>query len=484
MNIKFFSNQFFWLFLIIFLALLVRLYKIDSPIADWHSWRQADTAAVTRNFIEEGFNPFLPRGDDMSPIAEKSVPNLERFRFVEFPVYNIIVYPIYLIFGVEEKLHRLVSVFFSLGSIIFTFLITRRYLGKPKGLLASFIYAMLPFNIFFSRTTLPEPTFVFFALGMVYFVDTWINTGKKLFLGLFFSVIAFLIKPWAIFFVLPLIYSILKKEGNILKFKYLFFAIVVVLPFLIWRLWILQSPEGIPASNWLFNGDNIRFRPAFWWWIISERLGREILGATGLFLFLLGLLMRPKRNFFLHIWALSFGLYFIIFATGNVRHDYYQYIFMPVASVFIAVGFLSLIKGINNFIPRFWTIPLGLIFLPLTFYFTWIQISPLYNINNPSIIEAGKAADRILPKNSIVVTPFGGDSAFLYQVNRSGFPVTFLPINELVTYFGVTHFISINHDDKTNWVIRHFEVLEDNLKFVIADLTKIKVPLDPKDPEP
>ncbi len=36
---------------IIILGLALRLYKIDNPIADWHSWRQADTTsgAVLQN---------------------------------------------------------------------------------------------------------------------------------------------------------------------------------------------------------------------------------------------------------------------------------------------------------------------------------------------------------------------------------------------------------------------------------------------------
>ena len=87
----------FLLVLIIAIGFLVRVYKIDSPIADWHSWRQADTAAVTRNFVKEGFNPFYPKGDDSSGIAETPIPNLGRFRFVEFPIYNIVVYPVYLV---------------------------------------------------------------------------------------------------------------------------------------------------------------------------------------------------------------------------------------------------------------------------------------------------------------------------------------------------------------------------------------------------
>src|SRR6185369_3670506 len=110
-------------------------------------------------------------------------------------------------------------------------------------------------------------------------------------------------------------------------------------------------------------------------------------------------------------------------------------------------------------------------------------VKGFYQINNPVIIEAGKKADQILPKDAVVVAPYNGDTAFLYQTNRAGWPVTALPLTEMVADYGVTSFISTTHDDKTNWVIRHFEILENNPRFVIADLTKIKKPID-KDPEP
>ena len=211
-------REYFWVILILFVAFFVRLYKIDSPIADWHSWRQTDTAAVTRNFIKYGFNPFIPRYDDMSGTAENPIANPNTFRFVEFPIYNIFVYPFYLIFGVADKYHRLVSILFSLGSIIFLYLICKRYLGKRDSLFTAFIYSILPFNVFFSRTTLPEPTFLFFSLGMICFIEKWIWDGKRLWgiWGFLFTAIAFLIKPWAIFFTLPLFFSL--YQSIILKY--------------------------------------------------------------------------------------------------------------------------------------------------------------------------------------------------------------------------------------------------------------------------
>ncbi len=477
--IKILKNEYIGLVVIIILAFVVRLYRLDSPIADWHSWRQADTASVTRNFIKSGFNPLVPHYDDMSGVAENPIVNPNTFRFVEFPIYNIATYPFYLFFGVFDKYSRLVSVLFSLGSIAFLYLICRRYLGVGISLLTALIYGLLPFNVFFSRTTLPEPTFLFFALGMMYFIDKWVWEDKGIWggCGFIFTAIAFLIKPWAIFFSLPLIYSLLSKYG--LKFpKKFFFLVLALLPFIFWRLWILQQPQGIPASDWLMNGDHIRFRPAFWWWIISERIGREILGVTGFVLFTVGFIFRPKSNYFLHIWAFSMFLYVAIFATGNVRHNYYQYIIVPPLAIFFTLGFVNLIKGIRGFVPRIWTIALALLFLPLSFYFSWTIVKGFYQINNTVIVEAGKKADQILPKDAVMVAPYNGDTAFLYQTNRAGWPVSALPLTEMVSDYGVTHFISTIRDNKTNWVIRHFKILEENPRFIIADLTKINNPLN------
>lgn len=486
---RLFLNGYFWLTLIIFFGFLVRLYKIDSPIADWHSWRQADTAAVTRNFIKLGFNPFFPKYDDMSGVSESPLINPGKFRFVEFPIYNIFVYPLYLIFGIDERLHRLVSILFSLGSTAMIFLIVKKYAGSLVGLISAFCFAFLPFNVFFSRTILPEPTLVFFSLGMIYFVDKWIWESKRVWLvyGLIFTAIAFLIKPYAIFFFLPLLYSVIVKRNNKnFWIKLSLFIVIALLPFALWRLWILQQPEGIPASGWLFNGDGIRFRPAFWWWLISERIGREILGATGIVLFSIGLISRPRNgNYFLHFLALSTFFYMTVLATGNVRHNYYQILFVPAACIFFSIGFVQLLKGSNLFVPRIWTIILALLFFSLSFYFGNRITKEFYKVNNPSIAEAGKKADQILPKDAVVLAPYNGDTAFLYQTNRSGFAMEVLPLEELIADYGVNYYISTAKDAKTNWVMRNFQILEDNSHYVIADLTKLKKPFDKSlDPEP
>ncbi len=263
------------------------------------------------------------------------------------------------------------------------------------------------------------------------------------------------------------------------------FTIIALMPFIFWRLWILQEPQGIPASSWLANGDGIRFRPAFWWWIIQQRLGGEILTAAGMVLFFIGLLFRPKNgNYFLHIWAFCSFLYIVIFATGNVRHNYYQIQLIPIASIFLAKGTVSLLRGGGIFIPRIWTILIALLLVPLTFYFGFKQTHGFYQINNPSIVEAGIEADKILPKDAIVVAPYNGDTAFLYQTNRVGWPFVVLPITDMIADYGVTSYVSTTLDAKTKWIMRHFKVLEQKDNYVIVDLTTIVAKLDFKsDPE-
>lgn len=476
--LKILTNQYFWLGTVLLLGFLVRLYKIDSPIADWHSWRQADTAAVTRNFIKEGFNPFIPKYDDMSSVAEKSINNPGRFRFVEFPIYNIVVYPFYLIFGIVETYHRLVSVFFSLGSIIFLYLLTRKYTNIITAQIAAFTFALLPFNVFFSRTTLPEPTFVFFALGMVYFLDNLSSWGFV------FMALAFLIKPWAIFFFLPVVYSVAQKDKKFFLKRFIPLSLIALLPFIFWRLWILQEPAGIPSSSWLLNSDGIRFRPAFFWWIISERVGREILGVTGAFLFFLGLIVKQKKSYFLHLWFLSHVLFITIFATGNVRHDYYQVILVPVLAIFLAKGIVHLFEGSASYVVRIWTIPLALLFFLLTFYFGWKQVQGLYQINNYPIVEAGKKSDQILSRDAIVLALYNGDTAFLYQSNRPGFPLVSTSVKDLIADYGVTNYVSTTLDTKTSWMMRYFPPLEQTPNYVILDLTRQIKEFDNQDPEP
>src|SRR3990170_7476453 len=167
--------------LILFVGLILRLYKIDRPIADWHSWRQADTAAVARNFIKEGFNPFIPKYDDMSKQAN-GLDNSQRYRFVEFPILNTVIAGVWSQTGINVTYARLVTVFISLGSIVLLFLLVKYLSGLSVAALSAFFFATIPYNVFYSSAILPGPLMVFGILGLYFYFVKWLESGSWIFL--------------------------------------------------------------------------------------------------------------------------------------------------------------------------------------------------------------------------------------------------------------------------------------------------------------
>jgi len=413
------------LFLILALALVLRLYKINIPLADHHSWRQADTAAVARNFIKEGFDFFHPRIDNMIPLIAGGTFNTQRYFFVEPPLYQSVVAPFYYFFGIKESLARLVSIGFFLGSIILLYLLTSKMINHKVGLLTAFFMAVLPYSIFFTRIVMPEPMMLFACTGMLYFFWQWLEKPTKwgYFLAIFFTTFALLIKTFPLFLLLPMIYLAWQKLrfGFLKEKKIWLLVIIAILPLIAWRLWVARFPEGIPGNLWLFNQNVIRFRPAFFHWIFAERIGKMILGYWGVALLVFGLILRPtkKEGWFFYWWLASFLLYVTVFASGNVTHDYYQIPFIPLAAVFLAKGSSWLLFGEKKNFSKFFSYLLFIVCVGFMLAFSWFEIRGFYNIQG-GVDVAGVAVDELAPKDALVLTGDSNDVTLLYNTNRHG----------------------------------------------------------------
>ncbi len=459
-----------WLVLIPILALaaFLRLYRINTPLADWHSWRQADTAAVTRRFVKEGIDLLHPRYDDLSSIPSGQE-NPQGYRMVEFPFVNGLTAWVYQVIPSAQNLEihifsRLISIIFSLGSLVFLYLLTNQLTNKLIATLAAATFAFLPYNIYYSRTILPEVPLVFFSLGMLYF-----SIRQQFWLATIFAGLSLLLKPYAIFLFLPIAYLVYKQRRYSATL-----LLLSVVPLLLWRLWIQQFPEGIPAFTWLLNGNGIRFKGAWFRWLFADRLGRSILGYFGLIPFSLGLLVKPKETegWFYHFWALAILSFWVVFATGNVQHDYYQIIVVPIVSIFIAKGIVFLLHP-----PSQVSKPTSYMLLAtcasFMLAFGWFHIRDYFNINHPEIVTAGRVADQLLPADAKVIAPYQGDTAFLYQTNRRGWPVG----GDIDTKIrlGATHYVTITFDDETKSLITQCRVLAQTPSYAIIDLRTCQI---------
>lgn len=477
-NLK--NLEYILLSIILILAFASRLYKIGNPIADWHSWRQADTASVSRTFLERGINLFYPRYHDVSSI-QTGIFNPEGYRFVEFPLANALHALLAKSFPSLplEKWGRLVSIFSALASTVFIFLIAKKLMGKGAAVLAAFFFAFIPYNIYFSRVILPEPMAATFALASLWLFIKFLD--KQRFVYLCLSGAAFglsmLVKPFTFFYILPFVYLAHKKYGlkTIYKtprllIRFLVFANIAFVPFIIWRAWINQYPAGIPFFTWAFNGDGIRFRPSFWRWIFGERLGHLILGGWGLIIFAFGLLGKGRGTKFSLSFLMGMLFYVVVFATANVRHDYYQIFIIPAVSLTMALGTLNMWNSLDF---NKWTLRILLVFSLVVMFFTsFAQVKEFYKINKPEIIEAGRAVARLTPKDAWVIAPYNGDTAFLYQTGRWGWPAIDDSIDNLIKR-GADYYVSVNQvDADTKMMLERFTLVERTPTYVLVNLGK------------
>lgn len=468
---------------ILLAAFLVRLHGFSNPIADWHSWRQADTSAVSRHFVQHGYDLFHPRFDDLSNIPS-GVDNPEGYRFVEFPLYNLMQAGLFDLFGLFtiEEWGRVVTIFFSVAAVYFLYRIVKFHSNETIALLSSIFYAFLPFSIYYGRVILPDTAMVSTALGGIFFFELWLRAdknAKKKWLSLLLSFVFFasslLLKPYAVFFALPLI-AIAYEHFGLKVFKqwvlYLF-AVLAVMPLIWWRQYMLAFPEGIPANDWLFNGNGIRFRPAFFRWMGYERLVKLLTGYVGTVFVLLGgvTLLKQKSWLVFSSFLVSSIVYVCIFATGNVQHDYYQIVILPSVAMAMGLGaalLWNLPKRFGGEMVGRTVVVLGMV---LSFFFSWKIVEGYFWINNPVMVKVGKELDNSLPKEALVVAPYMGDTSFLYQINRKGWPSFQDGLSKMVEK-GADYLVLLNPTAEDIKIKEEYTIVKQTKEYILFDLTK------------
>ncbi|MFZ5376975.1 MAG: ArnT family glycosyltransferase [Patescibacteria group bacterium] len=466
------------LFILLVLALAVRLYGIRNPILDWHAFRQVDTASVTREYLKNGIDILRPKYHDHSNI-QSGKDNPQGYRMVEFPFVNAGIALIAKSLGLSsiDLLSRLSSVFFSLLTLVSLYFLTKKISGQKVATLSSLFFAIMPFSVYYSRVVLPEPYLLFFYTLAIWLFAEFLDSSKnwQIFASAVSMALAVLLKPFVLVYSLVLLTLGLSKLGLglVKRWQLYFYPFIVILPFVFWREWISHFPEGIPASDWLFDGDKLRFRPAWFRWLFWERIGKLIFGYFGLIFAsanFLALKRMHKELFIYGSWWLGTLIYFIVVSTGNVRHDYYQVMTLPILVITMGRGASLLAEFLKKRFGQKMSIICITIIGGLSWLLSWQQIKGYYNINHWEYFHAGAKADQLLPEKAKVIAPAMGDTMFLYQTNRTGWPIGF-EIDDKISK-GATHYVSTSYDDETNLLIKNFATIHQDKEVVIIDLTQ------------
>ncbi len=477
------KKDFFILFFILIIALLFRLYKINIPLADLHSWRQADTAAVARNYVKNGFDLFHPKYDDLSNV-QSGIDNPQGYRMVEFPIYNAIFayfYKLMPIFSLEVW-GRLTTAIFSLIIIAIIYYLLFKESSRLSAMFGAFVYAVFPFFVFFSRVILPETSALAFSMIAIFFF--YLNSNRKetnfiSFIYYLFSIVFFalslLIKPTLIFYLLPIIVLFYRKYklNLIKKLDFYLYFIITLLPLIYWRFYIKNFPEGIPYSDWLFTSVNtgqglrsILFRPSFFRWIFFERINNLILGGYLTLFFVLGIIAKQKK-YLLISFVFSALAYIFVFQGGNLQHEYYQILILPVFAMMIGLGVNFVFNHKREFISPIIVSILVFFLFGLSFYFSYFKVRDYYVYSQELIQEANIISSLTDPEDKIVADRTG-DTTLLYLANRRGASAIFRDPIELKK-LGYKYLIT-SSEGEINIMKPDFKIVFENEKFTLFKL--------------
>lgn len=472
--------RFLPLLLILFLALSLRLYKVTSQPLDWHSFRQADTASVTREYVKQGVNLLEPKYHDVSNI-QSGQDNPQGYRMVEFPIINAGIAVLLRTFTFLDlaTTSRLLAVFASLLTLLSIYEIARLISGRVVGLAAALVFAVLPYAVYYSRVILPEPFMLAALSGAIACFALWLKRGQWYYypLSLLLFALAVLLKPFVLFLAPVFLALFMLARVQAIKPSWFFFGLfwVSILPFGAWRWWITHYPDGIPASTWLFNGNGIRLRPAWFRWLGYERLTKLLLGWVGVVLAGFSLYKLTREEVLVYgSWWLGILAYLIVIATGNVQHDYYQNLLLPILAITVGRGLVMLVTLLQKKmhpVPA-WAIGLGVLLLAVAG--SWSQVKGYYQLNHTEYLRAGQAVDALVPADALVIAPAFGDTQFLFQTNRRGWPIGFEIADKIEK--GAQIYVTTALDDEAKELQAKYFTLEQTSEYLILDLTKPAAP--------
>jgi 4-amino-4-deoxy-L-arabinose transferase-like glycosyltransferase len=418
------------IFGVLLLALLVRLYHITFPVAGWHSWRQADTAAMSRNFFENGFDflhPQIDWGGKSSGVVES-----------EFPAYSFLVSLFYAAFGITEPWGRMLSVSFSLFTIYGLYLLVRKYLSNSVALWSAFIYAIIPLSIYYSRAFMPESAMLMCSVLGIYWFSQWLDGGnvRHFLLSCLAISLAILLKIPTLYLGLPLLYLAWLRFGkstfgNGMLWLY---AFLVLLPVGLWyyhaHQLFLQS--GLSYGIWGFGTDkwgnsDIILTLKFYNDIFFKSIAERHLTYAGFIPFLVGLFIKrsKKGERVFDFWLIAVVIYFLIVAKGNQVHEYYQLPFVLPAVVYVSKAFSkylpldSLRFSFNSKPVQSTFFSLCLVGIVVLSYLRYERFMSSETFDS-SLFRLAEAVQEVTQKHDLVIAVSEGNPIVLYRSNRKG----------------------------------------------------------------
>ena len=451
---------------LVLLGIVLRLRGLHNPILDHPGWRQGDTAAIARNFATLRFNPLYPQTDYNGP-----PPNYVELELQIVPFLAAIGYKL---FGVHEVFGRLISLGFSVGTIVVLAFFGRWLIGTiAGGLIAAAIFTVLPGSVYYGRTFMPDATMVFFFTLALFVCTRFLVDGAKTWRGAAWAALAlamaFLAKPVAVVALVPLV-AVAAWEFRTKTFGTTGLARIgaTVAAALIVLTVYGQIVSSHAEWHWASGITKLHVIPALKKAFTSPAefvaklrafkdtyglINKTMLGFLGVLVLVLGFTrrLRTRSDALLYGWLLGYVLYAYAVLTVE-RVDYYTYIILPLAALVGGALFsywIERLRTLHNARVLLTGLAVAGAFLLAAFIVDERRtLAPYYHYRKANY-SAAKALDARLPPDALVVMAHY-DPSILYYINRKGWeedPYLWTPFDEQSAIRkGSRYFIAIENN--------------------------------------
>ena len=330
---------------ILLLGFICRGSTFAVPLLDMHSWRQADTAAIARNFTRDGLNPLRPRVDHIGPGGSSLV-------VTGFELHAWLAALAAAAIGrFETAPGRLLSALYFVGSAGLLWSLARRRYGEGAALAGLITYAFgFPLMLFFERAFTNEALLTLLGLAALHEMQRYADSKRVVPLAGALAAVALVavVKPTYLIVLGPMAGILVERRGwrALVAWELPAATALAVGAAAAWftHLHGVAGPGGVTFGlddklidwNVLASGR--------YWFNVGRRLVKDVLGPLGVAAYIAGLVTGARSGRWMEVFgAASFLAYLLVVTVGNAVHNYYQLAMMPAAAPTVALGLWAIV---------------------------------------------------------------------------------------------------------------------------------------------
>lgn len=412
---------------LVVLSVLPHLKGITSPMLDYHYHRQCNTAAIARNYHENGLRFFTPQIDWEGNYRGRGA--------TEFPLNMYLHGLLWPLGGLGDLWGRLLAVLFSALTAVVLFLFMERRVAGEEAFLGAALFCFIPLEIYFGRTVQPEAFALLTTTASLYFWDRslhptrpwgpWAAAVILAFLGISHKLpYAFILGPLAYLSFSRLGWAGL-KDGWTLSAPVLSLGLTYA-----WYKYASYGTYVVPSNpnEFLSLLDYSRL-PYYIWFQFGSRFPELAATYGGVVLLVTGVLeLRLRRRaaafsrdserdpLFFAFWWGSVAVSLVVGGAYTFQHEYTSLPFAPVNASLMGVGLWTLWSKGAGHRARTAAVLLALS-VPIH---AALRIGHWYKVNYPFLKHARKAADAVSGPDDLFLCNERGSSVFLYYAHRRG----------------------------------------------------------------